>query len=163
MTKITRPMSEETIAGFHPMVVLDWVPQEDPLIEGHAVYLGLREVSAMKLLCWVPTSYPGHLDLPIMHKNHTHTMHDLLVEDYWNHHAVHQEQELIIAARTACVANGKRTGYLESPAIVHRLGDWLVMEEAVKCLTAFDARFASYVAHPVVTSWTQEQALAIYD
>lgn len=74
-------MPEETIAGFHPMVVLDWVPQEDPLIEGHAVYLGLREVSAMKLLCWVPTSYPGHLDLPIMHKNHTHTMHDLLVED----------------------------------------------------------------------------------
>merc|ERR1712232_1259621 len=98
---------------------------------GHAVYLGLRELDAMKLLCWVPhnKSYSkyarGSLEMPIQHKNHTYSQDTLLLRDYMARYHVHQEQELLIATRTH--------GHLESPPRTFRLGEWLVVEELLKC------------------------------
>merc|ERR1712129_365628 len=127
------------------MVIVDWVPQIDPLIEGHVLYLGLADVFAEKLLCWLPRNLPGRLELPILHKNNTHSEDALLLRDYWEHHPVHQEQELMVATRTAYYdARGRKAGYLESPASRFPLGDWLVEEEAVKCLTSFEADSPSY-------------------
>merc|ERR1711933_330807 len=102
---------------------------------GHAVYLGLTEVEAMKLLCWVPHNHSayaaGHLELPITQRNHTHAEGSLLLTDFLAGFPVHQEQELLVATRTE--------GHLESPAYKYRLGDWQVLDEAVKCLTDFEA------------------------
>merc|ERR1712066_363456 len=104
-------------------------------IEGHAVYLGLRLVSSMRMLCWIPhdnsSVSTGHLELPIVHKNHTYSEDMLLLKDFLHRYHVHHEQELLVATRTA--------GHLESPAFSARLGEWLVLDEAVKCLTSFDA------------------------
>ena len=41
------------------------------------------------------------------------------------------------------------------------LGDWLILEDQVKCLTSFAAEHASYVAKPVELSWTEEQAMML--
>mmetsp|Transcript_109649 Transcript_109649/g.244860 ORF Transcript_109649/g.244860 Transcript_109649/m.244860 type:complete len:462 (+) Transcript_109649:137-1522(+) len=156
---VTEPANQESAAGFRPLALVDWIPQHDDLIEGHAVYLGLREVSSMKMLCWVPhdnTSYSGgHLELPIVHKNHTFSEDVLLVRDYLQRFHVHHEQEILVATRTV--------GHLESPAYSFRLGEWQVLDQAVKCLTSFDAKFPAYVAHPFVQVWTQAQALSRYD
>jgi len=163
LTKVTVPPAQESFAGFHPMALLDWIPVEGLQVEGHAIYLGLAGVSAAKLLCWVPHGNPGHLELPIEHKNHTHSKHALLIRDSWNGHHVHQEQELLISTRTAVFDRGRKTGYLESPTRGFRLGNWLVMEDSVKCLNAFESRFPEYASQPVVPAWTQEEAQAMYD
>jgi len=167
VSMVTKPSAQESNAGFRPMAVIDWVPQHDNLIEGHAVYLGLREVDALKLMCYVPHNNSlyagGHLEVPIANKNHTYAEDAYLLRDYLSKHHVHQEQELLIAARSAYMVNGKVAGHLESPGFSHRLADWLVMAEAVKCLTSFGAEHPSYVSHPVIMSWTQEQSLSLYD
>lgn len=158
-TMITHAGSQEAIAGFRPTCALDWIPQHDDFIEGHAVYLGLRDIDTMKLLCWIPSSHSdyarGHLDIPIRHKNHTFAEDALLLEDYEQQYHVHQEQELWVSTRVE--------GHLESPAFVHRLGNWLVMVDALKCLTSFESHFPSYVSFPVRLFWTQADAMSLYD
>lgn len=161
--KITQTRNQESSIGFKPRVLIDWVPQIDPLIEGHAIYLGLADIFAEKLLCWVPRSLPGQIELPIKHKNHTHSEDALLLRDYWSKLPVHQEQELMVASRTAYYVGGRKKGYLESPASRFELGDWLVMEEAVECLTSFEATKPFYASRPVALAWTQAQALSMYD
>jgi len=160
---LTHSRDQESKAGFKPTVIVDWVPQNDPLIEGHALYLGLADVFAVKLICWLPRSLPGHIELPVLHKNDTHSEDALLLRDFGRHLAVHQEQELMVATRTAYFVNGVKAGHLESPMTRFRLGNWLVMVEAVKCLTSFEAPHTDYVAYPVTLSWTEQQALARYD
>mmetsp|Transcript_184292 Transcript_184292/g.584417 ORF Transcript_184292/g.584417 Transcript_184292/m.584417 type:complete len:197 (+) Transcript_184292:26-616(+) len=156
--------NQESFAGFRPLAVLSWVPEDNPLIEGHAVYLALRDLAAIRLLCWVPKGSGGHLEVPIARKNHTYSEDTLLLRDYWNKQQVHQEEELIVATRSAVVVGGVKQSYhIESPASSHRLGSWLVLTEAVKCLTSFEAKYPEYVTHPVVPAWTQEEALTMYD
>eukprot|EP00420_Gonyaulax_spinifera_P017796 CAMPEP_0197908382 /NCGR_PEP_ID=MMETSP1439-20131203/66743_1 /TAXON_ID=66791 /ORGANISM="Gonyaulax spinifera, Strain CCMP409" /LENGTH=458 /DNA_ID=CAMNT_0043529875 /DNA_START=69 /DNA_END=1445 /DNA_ORIENTATION=+ len=159
-TLITHPASQESSAGFRPRATLDWVLKHDPLIEGYAIYLGLSDVGAMKLLCWVPHDHKskhalGHLELPILHTNHTHSEDTMLLHDYASRFHVHQEQELLVSIRMR--------GRLESPPYTFRLGNWLVREEALKCLTSFNSKYPSYAAHPVSLSWTQPQALSLAD
>jgi len=158
-TLVTQPADQESIAGFRPKAVLDWIPQHDDLIMGHAVYLGLRELDAMKLLCWVPHNHSryaaGSLEMPIVHMNHTYTQDTLLLRDYMAHFHVHQEQELLIATRTK--------GHLESPPRSFRLGEWLIIETLLKCLTSFEASHPAYVSMPIHLSWTQEQEMSLYD
>jgi len=158
-TLVTVPGAEEAIAGFRPTAVLDWIPQHDDRIEGHAIYLGLREVSAVKLLCWVPRGHAayaaGHLDIPIRHVNHTFSEDSALLRDYAARFHVHQEQEIWVGTRVR--------GQLESPTYTFRLGEWLVIDEALKCLTSFEAESPSYVSRPIVLSWTQEEAMSLYD
>jgi len=164
MTSVTSPPNQESFAGFRPLAVLSWVPEDNPLIEGHAVYLALRDLAAIRLLCWVPKGSGGHLEVPIARKNHTYSEDTLLLRDYWNKQQVHQEEELIVATRSAVVVGGVKQSYhIESPASSHRLGSWLVLTEAVKCLTSFEAKYPEYVTHPVVPAWTQEEALTMYD
>eukprot|EP00927_Polykrikos_kofoidii_P049789 TRINITY_DN43798_c0_g1_i1.p1 TRINITY_DN43798_c0_g1~~TRINITY_DN43798_c0_g1_i1.p1 ORF type:complete len:537 (-),score=62.35 TRINITY_DN43798_c0_g1_i1:254-1759(-) len=163
---IISPESQEAIAGFQPRAVFDWIPQHDELILGHAIYLGLKHVSAMKLLCWVPHTdasatsrkknsdglETGHLSLPVVHRNHTYAEHWSLLGAYLAHKSVHQEQEVLITTRVV--------GSLESPAFRHHLGEWLVLDATLKCLTSFDAERPTYVASKIPLSWTQEQALS---
>jgi len=159
VTLVTEPGPQESIAGFQPRAVIDWIPQHSELIEGHAVYLGLSDIDAQKLLCWVPhgsSSFAaGHLSIPIKHQNYTFAEDSRLLDAYINHWHVHQEQEIHVSTRIH--------GKLESPAFVFRLGEFLCMDEALKCLTSFKAQDAAYVSHPVVISWTQEQGMALYD
>lgn len=156
---VTSPPREASIAGFMPLAVIDWIPQHDDQIEGHAIYLGLREVSAMKLMCWVPSGSgkfsKGHVEIPIVHKNHTFSEDAVLYRDYLRRYHVHQEQEIFVATRIV--------GMLESPAYSVRLGDWLVVDEALKCLTSFDAARPDYVMRPVMLSWTQAEGMSLYD
>jgi hypothetical protein len=156
---VTHPAAQESVAGFQRRAVLDWIPQHDDFIKGHAIYLGLTEVESMKLLCWVPHENSafavGHLELPIVHRNHTHSENSLLLADYLEGYPVHQEQELLVSTRTV--------GHLESPAYKFRLGEWQVLDEAVKCLTDFEATHQTYVSKPVTLSWTQTEALSVYD
>jgi hypothetical protein len=158
-TMVTEAGAQEAIAGFRPTCALDWIPQHDDLIEGHAVYLGLRDIATLKLLCWIPHDHSaysaGHLDIPIKHKNHTFSEDAQLLRDYEASYHVHQEQELWVSTRTK--------GHLESPAFVHRLGEWLVMDDALKCLTSFESSFPSYVSFPVKLFWTQAEAMSLYD
>lgn len=159
-TLVTAPGAQESIAGFNPIAVIDWIPQHDERIVGHAVYQGLVEISAMKLLCYVPSDRSneyarGHLEVPIVHMNHTYAEDSDLLDDYLSHFEVHQEQEIRVATRTS--AN------LESPAYTFRLGEWLVRDDALKCLTSFNAVHRSYVSRPIVVSWTQMQGMALYD
>eukprot|EP00928_Gymnodinium_smaydae_P085107 TRINITY_DN6842_c0_g1_i1.p1 TRINITY_DN6842_c0_g1~~TRINITY_DN6842_c0_g1_i1.p1 ORF type:complete len:471 (-),score=104.60 TRINITY_DN6842_c0_g1_i1:93-1472(-) len=154
---VTHPADEESAAGFFPVVHVDWIPQHDDDIVGHAIYLGLTEVSAMKLLCWVPIGgfgkySRGHVELPIQHTNFTFSSHSDLVAAYLQKYHVHQEQELLVTTRVK--------GNLESPAYHFRLGNWLVMDKEVKCLTSFDAVRPSYAARDIQFAWTQEQALS---
>lgn len=160
---VTHPREQESAAGFKPTVIVDWVPQIDPLIEGHAVYLGLADIFAAKLICWLPRTMPGKMEVPIIHKNDTHSTDGLLLHDYWGGTAVHQEQELMVATRTAYYIDGVKVGHLESPASRYRLGDWHILEEAVKCLTSFEAPHSDYVTYPVTLSWTQQEAISRYD
>jgi len=160
VTLVTEPGAQETIAGFQPTVVVDWIPQHDDRIEGHAVYLGLTDVSAQKLLCWVPHDPSdkharGHLEIPVMHTNFTSAEHRVLLQNYLDHFHVHQEQEIRVSTRVK--------GKLESPAYVFRLGDWLVMDMVLKCLTSFESYRQAYVTYPVIVSWTQEQGMTLYD
>lgn len=156
---VTNPPPQASIAGFEPLVILDWIPQHDDHIEGHAIYLGLRDVSAMKLMCWVPSGSgkyaQGHVEIPIVHKNHTFSEDAVLYRDYLRKYHVHQEQEIFLATRIA--------GKLESPAYSVRLGEWLVVDEALKCLTSFDADRPDYVMRPVALSWTQAEGMSLYD
>lgn len=156
----TEPAPQQSIAGFRPTALLDWIPQHDEVVEGHAVYLGLSLLDSMKLLCYVPADpnspyARGHLEVPIEHKNHTYTSDVKLLRDFMQQYHVHQEQELFVATRTA--------GNLESPPFSFKLGSWLVIEEAVKCLTSFDAARPSYVMRKIAISWTQEEGISIYD
>jgi hypothetical protein len=160
VTLVTEPAMQESIAGFQPMAVVDWIPQHDDRIEGHAVYLGLTDISAQKLLCYLPHDpsdrhAKGHLEVPIMHKNYTSSEHKNLLMNYLKHAHVHQKQEIRVTTRVK--------GKLESPAFVFRLGDWLVMDMVLKCLTSFEADRATYVSYPVIVSWTQEQGMTLYD
>jgi len=158
-TLVTQPANQESVAGFHPKAILDWIPQPGESIAGHAIYLELVDVSAIQLLCWVPhdgSKYAkGHLEMPIKRKNHTHARDTLLLQDYLAHFHVHHEQQLLVSTRTF--------GRLESPTYSFRLGDWLVMEDAVKCLSSFEAKYPSYVSQPRVLAWTQQEALSLYD
>lgn len=158
-TMVTDAGNQESIAGFRPTVVVDWIPQHFEFIAGHAVYLGLVHISAMKLLCWIPHNHSkfaaGQLELPVVHKNHTRTEDVEMYKQYKSGLHVHQEQEIIVTTRT--------TADLESPPFSRRLGSWLVIEEAVKCLTSFEAKYPSYAAHPVEVSWTQKQAISVFD
>lgn len=159
-TLATEPEFQQSIAGFRPKALLDWIPQNGEVVEGHAVYLGLSLLDSMKLLCYVPASpetpfSAGHLEVPIEHKNHTYTSDVKLLRDFMQHFHVHQEQELFVATRTA--------GGLESPAFSFKLGSWLVLEEALKCLTSFESATPSYVMRKIQLSWTQEEGISIYD
>eukprot|EP00746_Dinoflagellata_sp_MGD_P009944 gnl/MRDRNA2_/MRDRNA2_120384_c0_seq1.p1 gnl/MRDRNA2_/MRDRNA2_120384_c0~~gnl/MRDRNA2_/MRDRNA2_120384_c0_seq1.p1 ORF type:complete len:366 (+),score=42.50 gnl/MRDRNA2_/MRDRNA2_120384_c0_seq1:134-1099(+) len=164
---VTAPGHEQSIAGFRPVALIDWIPQHDDLIEGYAIYQSLVGVSAMKLLCWVPSSgsayAKGHLDIPIVHKNHTYAEDSWLLSDYGNHFRVHQEQEIMVTARVLCNHDPNNTRHLESPPYTFRLGSWLALDEEIKCLTSFEARHPQYVEHPIHLAWTQEQAMSIYD
>jgi len=156
---VTTPMAQESVAGFRPRAVLDWIPQHDPRIAGHAVYLGLNHISTMKLLCWIP-SYGskfsnGHLELPIAYTQHTHTEDTRMYDDYLKRFPVHQEEELYITTRT--------TENLESPAFTFLLGSWLVEDYALKCLTSFDAPRPAYAAEDQPLAWTQAESLSLYD
>ncbi|CAE8629823.1 unnamed protein product [Polarella glacialis] len=153
---VTQAPSQGSQAGFRPTAVIDWVPQHDDLIVGHAIYLALKSIGSMKLLCWEPHgSGRGHLELPVIHKNNTYSSDAPLLRDYALRYHVHQEQEILVATRT--------NGNLESPLYSFSLGEWLIIEESVKCLTSFDAVNPTYAAYPVTLSWTQEQALSLYD
>jgi len=153
---LTKPERQGSSAGFTPNVVIDWIPQHSELITGHAIYLALKDLESVKLLCWAPhEGSKGGIVLPVKHKNHTHSKHAALLQDYLQRYHVHQEQQVLVATRTV--------GSLESPMSAFSLGDWLVMEESVKCLTNFAAEHPSYVSQPVTLSWTQEQSLSLYD
>eukprot|EP00933_Yihiella_yeosuensis_P037058 TRINITY_DN30900_c0_g1_i1.p1 TRINITY_DN30900_c0_g1~~TRINITY_DN30900_c0_g1_i1.p1 ORF type:complete len:480 (+),score=74.20 TRINITY_DN30900_c0_g1_i1:85-1524(+) len=155
---VTEPTSQGSKAGFRPIVSIDWIPQHDKLITGHAIYLALKGIGAMKLLCWQPHDAVvgnGHLALPIRHRNFTHSEDSAILRDYISMFHVHQEQEVMISTRIV--------GNLESPLYVFSLGDWLVAEESVKCLNSFAADHATYVSRPIQLSFTQEQALSMYD
>lgn len=172
-------VTQGSSAGFWPKVIIDWIPQHDPLIQGHAIYLALKGLGAMKLLCWIPRqgarsrhagTGDGQIALPIEKKNHTHSRDSALLHDYLRRYHVHQEQQLQVATRS--VANISRPGvapgaiheeFLESPVSSYSLGDWLIMEDYVKCLTSFAAENPSYVAQPVQLSFTEEQAMRLYD
>lgn len=180
---VTRPEAQENAAGFWPKVIIDWIPQHDPWIRGHAIYLALKDLGAMKLLCWIPRQKQrrrhagtgeGQIALPIQKKNHTHSRDSALLHDYLQRYHVHQEQQIQVATRS--VANISRPGstgstgsapvkdeFLESPVSSYSLGDWLILEDQVKCLTAFAAKHGSYVAKPVQLSFTEEQAMMLYD
>ncbi|CAJ1357293.1 unnamed protein product [Effrenium voratum] len=161
---ITTPGSQETSAGFWPKVVIDWIPQHHPLIQGHAIYLALTGIGAMKLLCWIPLDRKlgkGHLQLPIQQKNHTHARDAAMLHDYLERYKVHQEQQVLVATRSS--ANNSRGEILESPVSAYSLKDWLIMERYVKCLTSFGAANPSYVSRPVQLSWTEEQSMMLYD
>jgi hypothetical protein len=155
-TIVTQPEDQQSPAGFRPRVVLDWIPQHDDLIIGHAIYLGLKQVSAMRLLCWVPLANSewakGHMELPILHKNHTFATDAMLVAAYLDNFRVHQEQQVLVTTRVH--------GGLESPAYRFPLGEWLLMDKDLKCLTSFDAELATYVRSEAALSWTQKQALS---
>jgi len=157
-TLVTEPAAQESAAGFRPRAVLDWIPQHSDLIVGHAVYLGLVQVAAMKLLCFVPRGdvafAQGHLELPILHKNHTYSEHTELMEGFINRFHVHQEQEVLVSTRIV--------GALESPLYSFRLGEWLVMDEELKCLTSFGSTRLDYVEKTRALSWTQEQAMSVF-
>lgn len=160
ITLVTTPGVQESIAGFQPTVVVDWIPQHDDRIEGHAVYLGLTDISSQKMLCWVPhnESDPharGHVEIPIVHKNSTSALDSKLLQDYAKGYHVHQEQEIRVSTRVI--------GKLESPAYVFRLGDWLVLDMVLKCLTSFESTRTAYVSYPVIISMTQEQGMTLYD
>lgn len=161
---VTAPGFEQSIAGFRPVAVVDWIPQHDDLVEGYAIYQSLVDISAMKLLCWVPSSgssyAKGHLELPIVHKNHTYSENSWLLRDYGFHFHVHQEQEIMVTARVKCNHVNNSGRHLESPPYTFRLGSWLVLDEEIKCLTSFGAIHPQYVSHPIELSWTQEQALS---
>merc|ERR1712093_218670 len=140
---VTAPGNQESAAGFRPTCFIDWIPQHDHLIEGHAIYQSLVGISAIKLLCWVPNkmsakkshttgAVSGHVVLPIVHKNHTYAEDSLLLRDFVDGYEVHQEQEVMVTVRIK--------GGLESPPYKFLLGDWLVLDEELKCLTSFDAR-----------------------
>lgn len=164
MDFVTKPPDQESIAGFRPMAVVDWIPQYNPLIEGHAVYLVLKDIYAMKLLCWVPVDQPGQLKIPIVKKNFTHSKDTQLLRDFFWDRPVHQEQELVVATRSAVLVNGTKTGYhVESPGSSLALGTWLVLSQAVKCFASFESANPRYVSHPVTPAWTQEGALTMYD
>jgi len=152
---VTSPPDQTSIAGFRPVAVIDWIPQHNELIEGHAIYLGLRQVSAMKLMCFVPNDQVGHLEVPVIHKNHTFAEDALLLRYYLEKISVHQEQEIFVSTRLK--------GHLESPVYSFSLGDWLVVEDALKCLTSFESKRPAYVSRPIQLSLTQEEALSIYD
>jgi len=164
---VTAPGLEQSIAGFRPMAVIDWIPQHDDLIEGYAIYQSLVGISAMKLLCWVPSSgsgyAKGHLDIPIVHKNHTYAEDSWLLRDYGYHFRVHQEQEIMVTARVRCNRDPTLNRHLESPPYTFRLGSWLVLDEEIKCLTSFEAKHPQYVSHPIRLAWTQQQAMSAYD
>jgi len=160
VTLVVEPAAQESVAGFRPMAVVDWIPQHDDRIEGHAVYLGFVDIDAERLLCWMPhdRSNPhakGHLEIPIQHKNHTSGEDSSLLQDYLKHYRVHQEQEIHVSTRVA--------GKLESPAYVFKLGDWLVMDMVLKCLTSFEDEHPAYVSSPVILSNTQEEGMTLYD
>jgi len=157
VTLVTGPGPQESIAGFRPTAVVDWIPQHDDRIEGHAIYLGLVDVGAQKLLCWMPSGkeLKGHLEIPLLHKNHTSAEDSRLLQDYLQHYHVHQEEEIRVTTRVK--------GKLESPAYSFRLGDWLVMDMVLKCLTSFEAEHPSYVETPVIISATQEEGMTLYD
>lgn len=155
---------EESTAGFRPTAVLDWIPEFNPLVVGHAVYLGLKGLGAIKLLCFIPVTARGNLEVPIERKNHTYSGDTSLLADFMQGYAVHQEQELVVSTRTAVIADGVDQGTeVESPGSYHSLGSWLVVTEALKCLTSFEDRHPEYVSHRVTPAWTQEEALTMYD
>ncbi|CAE7704210.1 unnamed protein product [Symbiodinium microadriaticum] len=169
---VTHPASQASSAGFWPKAIIDWIPQYDELIIGHAIYLALKGVGAMKLLCWMPfhKAGKGYLELPIAHKNHTHSRDAATLRDYDQRYHVHQEQQILVATRS--VANltrpdsGPNPGpdeNLESPVSEYSMGNWLIMERYVKCLTSFSAVNPSYVSKPVELSWTEEQSMMLYD
>eukprot|EP00439_Symbiodinium_sp_Y106_P087179 s98_g41.t1 len=131
----------------------------------HAIYLALKGVGAMKLLCWMPfhKAGKGYLELPIVHKNHTHSRDAATLRDYDQRYHVHQEQQILVATRS--VANLTRPDQLrnpgpdenlESPVSEYSMGNWLIMERYVKCLTSFSAVNPSYVSKPVELSWTED-------
>ncbi|CAK9052239.1 unnamed protein product [Durusdinium trenchii] len=162
---ITTPANQESSAGFWPKVLIDWIPQHDDLIQGHSLYLSLKGIGAMKLICWISRQERrGQMSLPIQKKNHTHSRDAALLHDYLQRYHVHQEQEVLVATRS--VANISRPGrnkekdeFLESPVSAFSLGDWLIMEKYVKCLTSFNAQQPSYVSSAVQLSWTEEQSM----
>jgi len=109
----------------------------------------------MKLMCFVPNDQVGHLEVPVIHKNHTFAEDALLLRYYLEKISVHQEQEIFVSTRLK--------GHLESPVYSFSLGDWLVVEDALKCLTSFESKRPAYVSRPIQLSLTQEEALSIYD
>eukprot|EP00913_Durusdinium_trenchii_P019758 g18574.t1 len=98
----------------------------------------------------------GQMSLPIQKKNHTHSRDAALLHDYLQRYHVHQEQEVLVATRS-------KDEFLESPVSAFSLGDWLIMEKYVKCLTSFNAQQPSYVSSAVQLSWTEEQSMRLYD
>jgi len=159
-TLVTEAGQQESPAGFQPTIVIDWIPQHDARIQGHAIYLGVTDISAQKLLCWEPhnRSDPhahGHLEIPIIHKNFTSAEDSQLLQDHARGNRVHQEQEIRVTTRV--------TGKLESPSYVFRLGEWLVLDMVLKCLTSFESDRTAYVSYPVVISMTQMQGMTLYD